>query len=103
MQTRTITFTAPTLEQLDAGPADVDHWGESLDREYAPLREFHPNLLTALQRYGWHRMRPGKFLQAVLANDFADAVLNRMPARCRGSRERIDAWVENRLPADVEG
>jgi hypothetical protein len=72
------------------------------------------NIMQALLRYIEHRIKPGEFLQAVLANDLKDAVgradstnisilhvyvtflYNEAPAKCWGSREAIVEWCKPR-------
>jgi hypothetical protein len=94
-------------------PVKFNHWGEPLQSDFR-LIIGQQVLLAGLQRYAWHRVRPGAFLQACLANDFVDAVCradfeskwlldqigfyihNHMPRPCSGSRAAVDAWVEGR-------
>jgi len=72
------------------------------------------HMMAGLLRYIEHRVMPGDFLQAVLANDLKDAVgradntninilhvyvtflYNEAPAKCWGSREAIAAWIKPR-------
>jgi hypothetical protein len=98
----------PPFDQL---PVKFNHWGELIQRgEFQGLMN-QRTLLCGLQAYAWHRIRPGGFLQAALANDFKVAcamadfesqrfltqiaayIHNHMPDECNGSRAAIEAWL----------
>ena len=69
------------------------------------------NTRKALERYVTHGVLPGRFLQAVLRNEFVEAinyadpdnrtalvdianhVVNVLPGNCWGSRETVSSWV----------
>jgi hypothetical protein len=59
-------------------------------------------MIHGLQLYIEYGIKPGSFLQSVLANDFTEAVVN---ADC-ANRELLHAWaifVLNELPGDCWG
>lgn len=67
-----------------------------------------------LERYVEHHIKPGRFLRAVLENDFvlaagraddtnqrylmawADTLYNEIPRGCWGSPEKVKAWLDKR-------
>jgi hypothetical protein len=71
-------------------------------------------LKRELERYVMHRLQPGDFLAAVLANDLKRSIayggrdaetllgdlvryiLSETPAECRGSQEKVQRWLANR-------
>ena len=78
------------------------------------------HLIPNLDRYVEHRIPTGGFLQACLENDLVDAagraddqnryllfeiacyMYNDMPLACRGSREKVAAWLAARPAVVVE-
>lgn len=74
---------------------------------YIPAR-----MMPGILRYVNNRIKPGRFLQAVICNNLSDAVgqaddenmhnlpayasffYNETPAVCHGSRENMLAWLE---------
>lgn len=74
-------------------------------------------MMPGLQRYIEHGVLPGGFLQAVLRNDFREAVVhadaqnmpnlkayciylyNEAPGPCHGSPEKVAAWVASKARA----
>ena len=70
------------------------------------------DVIDSLDRYVNHGIKPGGFLEAVLANDLMESfgradmgnrlslfdicsyVYNELPAGCHGSYKEVDSWIE---------
>lgn len=70
------------------------------------------DVIESLDRYVNHGIKPGGFLEAVLANDLMESfgradmgnrlslfdilsyVYNELPANCHGSYEMVNSWME---------
>ncbi len=89
----------------------IGHPGQT----YGPHMQRCPEWVReSLTLYAEHRIEPGGFLTAVLANDLMEAVgradadnlmllspicgfiYNELPSPCHGSREAVAAWLDRR-------